>query len=232
MRFFRSTNPVLRVARDADVSTQPVTYTNVAMKSLLLVSITMGVALFMLTNATLWRVEYIIGAFVLAFISAITGTLSVRLSPYAGVVYAAAEGVLLGMISAVFESEYQGIIQTALLTTIIVLAVMMLLYSTDIIKVNQRFTSFVVVAMISVILMSLLGLILGLSSGLYILISIVSAILACLYLMIDFEMIRNAVEGQIDRKYGWVLALGLMVTLVWLYIELLRLLAIFANSRR
>lgn len=232
MRLFRSTNPVLRVLRDADVSTQPVTYTNVAMKSLLLVSITMGVALFMLTNATLWRVEYIIGAFVLAFISAITGTLSVRLSPYAGVVYAAAEGVLLGMISAVFESEYQGIIQTALLTTIIVLAVMMLLYSTDIIKVNQRFTSFVVVAMISVILMSLLGLILGLSSGLYILISIVSAILACLYLMIDFEMIRNAVEGQIDRKYGWVLALGLMVTLVWLYIEILRLLAIFANSRR
>lgn len=232
MRFFRSTNPVLRVARNAEVSTQPVTYTNVAMKSLLLVSITMGVALFMLTSATLWRVEIIIGAFVLAIISAITGTLSVRLSPYAGVVYAAAEGVLLGMISAVFESEFQGIIQTALLTTIIVLAVMMLLYSTDIIKVNQRFTSFVVVAMISVILMSLLGLILGLSSGLYVLISIVSAILACLYLMIDFEMIRNAVEGQIDKKYGWVLALGLMVTLVWLYIEILRLLAIFANSRR
>lgn len=232
MRFFRSTNPVLRVARNAEVSTQPVTYTNVAMKSLLLVSITMGVALFMLTSATLWRVEIIIGAFVLAIISAITGTLSVRLSPYAGVVYAAAEGVLLGMISRVFESEYQGIIQTALLTTIIVLAVMMLLYSTDIIKVNQRFTSFVVVAMISVILMSLLGLILGLSSGLYVLISIVSAILACLYLMIDFEMIRNAVEGQIDKKYGWVLALGLMVTLVWLYIEILRLLAIFANSRR
>ena len=232
MRFIRSSNPVLRVTRGAEISAQPVTYTNVAMKTLVMVLITMGVALFMMVSPLLWNPTYLIIAMVVSFIAAIVGMRSVRYAPVASIIYALGEGVLLGMISSLFEAQFQGIIQTALMTTIIVLAVMMLLYSTDIIKVNQRFTSFVVVAMIAVIVMSLIGLIIGLSSGLYILISIVSALLACLYLMIDFEMIRNAVEEQIDHKYGWVLALGLMVTLVWLYIEILRLLAIFASSRR
>jgi uncharacterized YccA/Bax inhibitor family protein len=232
MRFFRSSNPVMRVTSRAVASDQPVTYTNVAVRTVVLVGISLTVAIYMISNPQLWSVPVLIGSLIVAFIAALVGMFNVRASMIASIVYAAAEGVLLGVISSVFAAEYQGIVQTALMTTMIVLAVMMLLHSTNIIKVNQRFTSFVVVAMISVILMSLFGLIFGLSAPMYMLISVVSALLACLYLMIDFEAIRQAVEGQIDQQYGWMLALGLMVTLVWLYFEILRLLAIFANSRR
>jgi uncharacterized YccA/Bax inhibitor family protein len=232
MRFFRSSNPVMRVTSRAVASDQPVTYTNVAVRTVVLVGISLTVALYMISNPQLWSIPVLIGSVIVAFIAALVGMFNVKASMVASIVYAAAEGVLLGVISSVFAAEYQGIVQTALMTTMIVLAVMMLLHSTNIIKVNQRFTSFVVVAMISVILMSLFGLIFGLSAPMYILISVVSALLACLYLMIDFEAIRQAVEGQIDQQYGWMLALGLMVTLVWLYFEILRLLAIFANSRR
>ncbi|MDZ4197373.1 MAG: Bax inhibitor-1/YccA family protein [Candidatus Izemoplasmatales bacterium] len=232
MRFFRSSNPVMRVTSRAVASDQPVTYTNVAVRTVVLVGISLTVAIYMISNPQLWSIPVLIGSLIVAFIAALVGMFNVRASMIASIVYAAAEGVLLGVISSVFAAEYQGIVQTALMTTMIVLAVMMLLHSTNIIKVNQRFTSFVVVAMISVILMSLFGLIFGLSAPMYMLISVVSALLACLYLMIDFEAIRQAVEGQIDQQYGWMLALGLMVTLVWLYFEILRLLAIFANSRR
>jgi uncharacterized YccA/Bax inhibitor family protein len=223
---------VMRVTSRAVASDQPVTYTNVAVRTVVLVGISLTVAIYMISNPQLWSIPVLVGSVIIAFIAALVGMFNVRASMIASIVYAAAEGILLGVISSVFAAEYQGIVQTALMTTMIVLAVMMLLHSTNIIKVNQRFTSFVVVAMISVILMSLFGLIFGLSGGMYLLISVVSALLACLYLMIDFEAIRQAVEGQIDQQYGWMLALGLMVTLVWLYFEILRLLAIFANSRR
>jgi uncharacterized YccA/Bax inhibitor family protein len=232
MRFFRSTNPVLRSTSTAYASDRPVTYVNVSVKTLILVGITAAVGLFISTRLESLSLGMLIGSVVLGFIAVIVGTRSVNLAPYAAIVYAACEGVLLGLISTMFEAEYTGIVQTAIMTTVIVLAVMMLLHSTNIIKVNQRFASFLVVALISVIVMSLISVFLPFSGGLYILVSVISAALAALYLMLDFEAIKTCVESGTDQSYSWVLALGLMVTLVWLYVELLRILAIFANRNR
>lgn len=232
MRMFRSSNPVLRSTAHAYASDRPVTYANVSVKTLILVGITAAVGLYVSMNLQSLSLGMLIGAFVVGFIAVIVGTRSVAAAPYASIVYAASEGVILGLISTLFEAEYQGIVQTAIMTTVIVLAVMMLLHSTNVIKVNQRFASFLVVAMISVIVVSLVGIFTGLSGGMYTLISIVSAALAALYLMLDFEAIKTCVEQGTDQSYSWVLALGLMVTLVWLYIELLRILAIFANRNR
>lgn len=232
MRMFRSSNPVLRSATHAYASDRPVTYVNVSIKTLILVGITAAVGLYVSMNLASISLGLLIGSMVVGFIAVIVGTRSVSAAPYASVVYAASEGVFLGLISTVFEAEYQGIVQTAIMTTVIVLAVMMLLHSTNIIKVNQRFTSVLVVAMISVIVVSVLGLLIGISYQFYILIAVVSAVLAALYLMLDFEAIKTCVEQGTDQSYSWVLALGLMVTLVWLYIELLRILAIFANRNR
>lgn len=232
MRMFRSSNPVLRSATHTYASDRPVTYVNVSVKTLILVFITAAVGLYVSANLASISLGLMIGAFVIGFIAVIVGTRSVTAAPYAAVVYAASEGVVLGLISTMFEASYQGIVQTAIMTTVIVLAVMMLLHSTNVIKVNQRFASFLVVAMISVIVVSLVGLIAGMSSSIYILVSVVSAVLASLYLMLDFEAIKTCVEQGTDQSYSWVLALGLMVTLVWLYVELLRILAIFANRNR
>jgi len=159
----------------------------------------------------------------------------VKLSPIFGLLYAACEGLVLGMVSLVYATLYEGIVPTALITTVIVLLVMMLLYSMNIIKVNQRFASFLVVAMISIILMSLISLVFpsvfAYNGSVYFLVCILSALLSAFYLFLDFENIKTCVESGTDASVGWVLALGMMVSLVWIYVEILRLLLIFSNRR-
>lgn len=235
MMRLRSSNPVLRsVDSFAGVTDRPVTYANVAIKTVFLVAIAAVSAI--TTIMYLGEISYglLIGAVIVGFISVIVGTRSVTLAPYFAMLYAVSEGVVLGVISFLFAAFYEGIVPTALMTTGIVLLVMMLLYSTGLIKVTQKFASVLVVALISVILMAVLSLVLpaAISTQFYYVICGVSAILSALFLLLDFESIKTCVESGTDQKYGWILSLGLMVTLVWIYVELLRLLAIFARNRR
>ncbi|MDD3126446.1 MAG: Bax inhibitor-1/YccA family protein [Candidatus Izemoplasmatales bacterium] len=227
-----SSNPVYRSVNNALVSDRPVTYTNVALKTVFLVFIAMGTGYYFIANPDLISIPLLIGAIIVGFIAVIIGSRSVRLAPYLSILYAACEGLVLGIVSVLYESLYEGIVPTALITTVVVLLIMMTLYSMNIIKVNARFASFMVVALISVIIMSLIGMLLPFGGGaLYIIISIVSALLSALYLFLDFENIKTCVNAQADVSYGWILALGMMVSLVWIYIEILRLLAIFGNHR-
>ncbi len=232
MRAFRSTNPVLRRPMNDTtyISDNPVTYANVTVKMIFLVALVAGSAFFTLTlsNLSMW---HLYGAMIIGFISVIIGTRSVRLAPVFASIYALCEGVVLGVVSALFATLYEGIIPTALLTTFLVLIIMLVLYSTKVIKITQKFASVMVIALIAVILMSFLNLILGFSSDLYLVIVVVSALLSAFFLLLDFRSIEYCVESGTDGKYGWVLALGLLVTIVWIYIEMLRLLAIFGNRR-
>lgn len=231
----RTSNPILHSAeRNIIASENAVTYSNVAFKTVLLVLITAFTAFY-----TIYKIPFstglLIGAMIIGFIAAIIGSRSIRLAPFFSILYAACEGVVLGTITVVLEYSYPGIAFTAVSTTLIVLFIMMLLYSTNIIKVGQTFASFMVVALISIIVMSVFMLLTGLiggssiNPGLYLGVAILSTIIAALYLFLDFEHIKRSVELGLDERYSWVLALGLMVSLVWLYIEILRLLAIFSR---
>ncbi|MFA5380461.1 MAG: Bax inhibitor-1/YccA family protein [Candidatus Izemoplasmatales bacterium] len=227
-----SSNPVYHSINNTIASDRPVTYTNVAIKTVFLVLITLGTGCYFIANPNLVSIPLLIGAVIVGFIAVIIGTRSVRFAPYLSVLYAACEGLILGIVSVAYETLYEGIVPTALITTVVVLLVMMLLYSMNIIKVNVRFASFMVVALITVIMMSVLGMILPFGGGtLYIIISILSALLSAFYLFLDFENIKACVIGQVDVSYSWVLALGMMVSLVWIYVEILRLLAFFGNHR-
>lgn len=231
----RSTNPVLKSVRDRSYATdRPVTYANVTYKTVLLVAITGLVGAYVYTTISEGSgisTGLLIGAMIVGFISVIVGTRSVKLSPYFSLVYAASEGVVLGTVSRMFAYVYDGIVPTAITTTFIVLFVMLLLYSSGVIKVTQKFASFMVVALIAVIIMSLFSLFLPFSGPFYYLVVGISAVLSALFLLLDFESIKISVEHGMDQRYGWILSLGLMVTLVWVYIEVLRLLAIFASNR-
>lgn len=230
----RSSNPIYRSHTLQDVaiaSDRPVTYANVAIKTILLLAIAAGSAMFAIYNLESMSTGWLIGALIVGFISVIIGTRNVRLSPFFGILYAVCEGLVLGIVSLLFALQYEGIVPTALTTTAIVLLVMMLLYSMNIIKVNQRFASFLVVAMITVILMGLISLFVPFNGPFYFLVCILTTLIACFYLFLDFENIKFNVESGSDTSVGWILALGLMVSIVWIYIELLRLLAIFANRR-
>jgi len=232
---FGNTNPVIRSV--ANRSTYAIdgalTYSSVGLRTFLLLLITGGVGIYTYANlATVLTWPMLIGAFILAFVSAMIGTYSVKLSPIFSVIYAASEGFVLAFLSALYASSYEGIVPTAISTTFVVLLITLLLYSSGIVKVTAGFSKFLVIGLISVMVMALLSFVLPFTGGLYYLAVGLSALISVLFLFYDFETIKTCVDAGTDKSYSWVLALGLMVTLVWVYVEILRLLAIFAGRRR
>lgn len=226
-----SSNPVFRQANSYTLaSDKPITYANVAIKTIVLLSVAAISAYLTMTNLETINIGWIIGAMIVAFIAVIVGSRSVRLAPFAAIIYAVAEGLVLGMVSVLYMFYYGNqIVPTALATTFIVFLVMLLLFSTNIIKVNQKFASFMVVALISVIIMSLLSIFIDMGE-LYYIVVFISAALSAFFLLLDFQRIKDFVDSGTDQRVGWILSLGLMVTIVWIYVEMLRLLAI--SSRR
>ncbi len=172
-----------------------------------------------------------IGGFILAIITAF----KVQWSPYTVPVYAVFEGLALGGLSAVFEAMYPGIVMKAVALTFGVFFMMLFLYRSRIIKVTQRFTMGVVAATggIAVVYLvswiaSLFGANLGFlygGSGLSIGLSLFIVAIAALNLVLDFAFIDRVSAAGAPKFMEWYGAFGLMVTLVWLYIEILRLLA-------
>ena len=238
MRLFRSSNPVIRGAtrQTTYASDTPVTYSNVAIKSLYLIALVFISAYLTITYAAALplntMIGLLIGSFILGLISVIVGTKSVRLSHIFASIYALCEGVVLAVISAIYTIAVDDmIVPTALLTTAIVFVIMLILYTTRVIKVTHKFASILVVALISVIIMSILSIVLPFVGELFYIVVIISAILSAFFLLLDFNAIETCVESGTDAKVGWILSLGLLVTLVWIYFEMLRLLAIFSRRR-
>jgi uncharacterized YccA/Bax inhibitor family protein len=128
--------------------------------------------------------------------------------------YSIAMGVALGGITQVFESIYPGIAAQAIIGTAGVFIGMLILYRTGAVKVTPRFTKWLMGALIGVTVLMLA-----------ILFSIVVIAVAAFSLMLDFDQADQAIRGGAPAKFAWYIAFGLMTTLVWLYIEILRLLS-------
>jgi uncharacterized YccA/Bax inhibitor family protein len=135
----------------------------------------------------------------------------------------------------VFEARYPGIATQAVALTFGVLGAMLLVYKTGLIKVTQRFRAGVAAATLAIFATYMVALVLGLfgmrvpllndASPLGILISVVIVVVAALNLVLDFDLIERGARAGAPRYMEWYAAFGLLVTLVWLYLELLRLLA-------
>ncbi len=156
-------------------------------------------------------------------------------APILAPVYAFGEGLLLGVISAAYNAEYQGIVAQAIVITLLVFAAMLFLYRTGIIKVNRTFILGVTAATGAIALFYLVSLVLMLfgvnvayfssTSGLSIVVNVFICIVAALNFGIDFEFINQMTRRPDIPKYmEWYAGFSLMVTLVWLYLEILRLL--------
>lgn len=177
----------------------------------------------------------LIGGFIIALIIIFAR----HLAPYLSPVYAACEGLALGAISASYQGLYNGIVAQAVLVTICIMGVMFFLYRTRIIKATRRFWIGVTAATFGVMLFYLINLILSFfniavpylnDTGLVgLVISIVIIAIASLNLILDFDVIERGAETGQPKYMEWYAAFGLMVTLVWLYLEVLRLLG---NRRR
>ena len=176
------------------------------------------------------------GGLAVGLVIAFKKTISVPLI----VLYSVLEGVLVGSISSVFESRYPGVVSTAVIATLSTFAGMFLAWKFGIIRVTDKSRRIFGMAIVGYLLFSLVNVVasfMGVGGGwgfggsgmLGIGISVLGVGLASYSLAIDFDSVDRAVAAQLPEKYSWLLAHGLIVTLVWLYLEILRLLSRMRN---
>lgn len=159
----------------------------------------------------------------------------------AGVLYAVCKGVALASFSAVMELRYPGIAMTAVLVTFSTAASLLMAYQSRIIQITDRFRDSVVavtggyfVSMLAVMLLGFMGVRLPMLFGggpLAIGLSLVSAGLAASNLLLDFQFIERCAFQKLPTWMEWYGGFSLMLTLVWMYTEILRLLSLFAGRR-
>ena len=192
------------------------------------------------TGAVAWIFELgglaIVGAMV-GFVLALVISFKQSTNPALILSYAAAEGLFLGAISHVFNQLYDGVAIQAVVGTAGVFAGMLVVYKTGAIRVTPKFTRWLLGALIGVVALMLVNLIaaffteggLGLRDGgpLAIVFSLVCIGVAAFTFLLDFDMIDRAIKQGAPERFAWYAAFGLTVTLVWLYLEILRLLSYF-----
>jgi uncharacterized YccA/Bax inhibitor family protein len=159
-----------------------------------------------------------------------------KTSPFVAPLYALVEGGFLGAISKAFESRWNGIIFQAVLATVAVFFVTLLLYVLGVVKVTRKFQMVVIGATLGIFVLYLFGALFSLfgvdvrfwnqPSALGIVFSVVVCGVASLNLFLDYEFIRQSSLRGAPKYMEWYGAFGIMVTLVWLYLEILRLLSL------
>lgn len=178
-------------------------------------------------------------AAIVGFVLALVNIFKKKPSPALVLSYAAVEGVFVGGISRFFETAYPGIAVQAVLGTLVVVGVTLALFASGKIRASKRATKIFLIAMVGYAVFSLVNLLLtafgvldgfGLREGPFGLILGVFVILLAAYsLVLDFDQVQTGVKRGAPRIYAWTAVFGIMVTVVWLYTEILRLLAIFRN---
>lgn len=179
---------------------------------------------------------WMIGGALVGFVTALVTVFKKTWSSLTAPVYALCEGLFLGGISAIFEKWYPGIAVQAVALTFAVMFVLLLAYKTGIIRATRGFKLGVIAATGAIALVYLVNMVMQLfgaggfsflysSTPLGIGISLVVVIIASLNLILDFDFIETAARTGSPRYMEWYGAFGLMVTLIWLYLEILRLLS-------
>ncbi|HEY4619187.1 MAG TPA: Bax inhibitor-1/YccA family protein [Flavobacterium sp.] len=176
-----------------------------------------------------------IGGAVVGLILVVISAFKPQYSPYLAPGYALFEGLFIGGISAIFETMYPGIVIQAVGATFVTFVVCLGLYRYKIVKVTEQFKSVVVAATLAIATYYLISWVVSMftsfqpvhygNSMMSIGISIFVIIIAALNLFLDFDRIEKGAEQKMPKYMEWYGAMGLMVTLVWLYIEFLRLLS-------
>jgi uncharacterized YccA/Bax inhibitor family protein len=197
----------------------------------------------LLLSLTLWYVWdlvyqgvnvrwYTSGGLLAAIVFSILTSYRKRWAPITAPLYALSKGLFLGGFSAYINKHFEGYPMQAVQITLITLFVMLLLYQLKIIKVTKRFRSILLTAIFTIMMIYIISWILSFfgisnhlihgSSWFAIAFTVVAAIIAALTLLLDFDFIDRKL-GRAPKYMEWVAVWGLLVSLIWLYIEVLRL---------
>jgi uncharacterized YccA/Bax inhibitor family protein len=176
-----------------------------------------------------------------AFFLGIMIVVQPRRAALLGVLYAVCEGFCLGAVSAMFDAQTDGIVGAAVLSTMCVFLVSLLLYVTRLVKPTRKLAFAVIAGMGGLALLYFFVFILSIFNWgwLYsdnfrtigLVVTTLAIVLAALSLVLDFGTIEAGVQAGAPKEFEWYLAFGLMVTLVWLYISILKLLALLSRNR-
>lgn len=242
---FGSNNPVFNKIKKEEVlqsSTYDVaTYGGIARKTLFFLGMVaigalVSILLFKAGNTDLLMPIIVVSAIGTFFFSLIA-LLIPSASKIFGTLYCLSQGVLVGLVSFFLAETTNGIVPAALVSVFAIFFVVATLYLTGVIKVTNGFMKFLSIFAIGFIVsMIILYIVMAVSNfqvnwGLMVLISAVSVFLATLYLFFDLENIRRIVEGESPKQLEWYAAFGLAYTLIWLYVELLRLISLFVDRK-
>ena len=175
----------------------------------------------------------VFGGFALAMVNSFSKTVK----PALIIAYAAFEGLALGAISHLYNNMYQGIVSQAILVTICAFTGMLFAYKSGRIRVTPKFTKILMTALIGYVVLGLLSFIGSLfgahtysTGGFGLIIATGGMILASFFLILDFDQIQKGIDAGLPEQESWRAAFGLMVTIVWLYMEVLRLLSILRGN--
>jgi uncharacterized YccA/Bax inhibitor family protein len=158
-----------------------------------------------------------------------------------GALYAVCQGFCLGAISAAFDAQTEGIVGAAILSTVCVFAVSLFLYATRLVRPTQRMAFVVIAGLGGLALLYFFVFVLSIFNWAWlysesfrtvgIVVLLLTVLLAAMSLMLDFATVEIGVRSRAPKQLEWYMAFGLMVTLIWLYITILRLLALVARQR-
>jgi uncharacterized YccA/Bax inhibitor family protein len=186
-----------------------------------------------------------IGAAMVGFVLALVNIFKKKPSPGLILAYAAVQGVFLGGISFFYNTMWDGIVVQAVAGTLGVIGVTLLLFLSGKVRASKRATKIFLIAMVGYVAFSLVNLVLmltGVTTSMFGLrdtiilgiplgawLGVLIVIMAAYSLVLDFDAIKTGVQRGAPRIYGWTAAFGIMVTVIWLYTEILRILAIVRN---
>jgi uncharacterized YccA/Bax inhibitor family protein len=203
-------------------------------------------AILVVVGALAWSANLGMGAVLLGFLGgfvlAMVISFSKNIKPGLVIAYAGLEGLALGTLSSYYESFYPGIVSQAVIGTVAAFAGVLVMYRNGTLRATPQFTRAVIGAAIGYFILGLASLIASFFgvgqgygfyrvSGLGLLLAVAGVGLASLFLVLDFDQIEKGVAAGVPEKESWRASFGLMVTVVWLYLEVLRLISILRNDR-
>jgi len=242
---FISTNPMLRsIDNSVFDSTESATYNGIALKTLFLFAVLIASAFTVVTNLEFFSANYWIffTALIGGFISVIIASFKPKVAKYFAPVYAIFEGIVIGVIATLLSFIAPGIVEVAILITLTIFFVMLILYITGAVRVGPFLRRLVIGALVGLLMFTLLIMFSSVFSStiadmyyanmnFMLIISLVSAVIATLMILLDLDNCTRIVQAGAPKEYEWSASLGLMVTIIWLFIEILRILFIFALRR-
>ena len=216
------------------VDTGRLTYDDVVVKTGLTFAVLLaGATVGWVTKSPALMLLGLVGGLVLGLVNAFKKSPS----PVLILAYAGLEGLFIGGISQLFEARYNGIVAQAVLGTLSVFVAVLIGYRSGKLRTSPRLNKIFFIAMIGYLLFSVVNVFVSISSGgnlrggtMGLVIGAFAVLLASYSLVMDFEFIQKGVEQGAPAKFAWTAAFGLVVTLVWLYLEILRILSILRGD--